>query len=319
MDKELDALFKKSQPSTLPTIKVTNFHLNASKKAVVVKEEEPDTDSEAEKEKRRSTDFSSDEEEQPVRKRRVKAGDISSDQEEQPVRKRKVKVADSEEKLARTIFIGNVPVACVEKENEKNLKAKFSVYGPIESMRFRSVAFSKPMEKKAAFLAGKLHQERDSLNAYIVFKDKEVAVKALAENGKVFLDKHLRVDMADSKSKCDNRRSVFLGNLPLSINEEKVWEYFGNCGEISNVRLVRDANTNMGKGFGYVEFQDSSSVSLALQLNGLEFEGRKIRISKISKKEKDGGMNRKDDKRAGGKRNFSRDKKATTKSFKDKK
>lgn len=76
---------------------------------------------------------------------------------------------------------------------------------------------------------------------------------------------------------------MFIGNLPLSITEETIWEFFGSCGQVTNVRIVRDKTTNLGKGFGYVTFADKSTIELALQLAGTDCGGRPIRINKCTK------------------------------------
>jgi len=56
----------------------------------------------------------------------------------------------------------------------------------------------------------------------------------------------------------DHKRSVFVGNLPFDVQDEDVWNTFERCGEIEFVRIVRDKKTNVGKGFGYVQFKVSS-------------------------------------------------------------
>lgn len=127
------------------------------------------------------------------------------------------------------------------------------------------------------------HEDRDSVNAYIVMETEEGAKGCLAENSSLFEGKHIRVDLAAKDRKNDTKKSVFIGNLPFNISEEIVWEFFGTCGQVTNVRLVRDRKTNLGKGFGYVTFADKSSIELALQLVGTECAGRQIRISKCTK------------------------------------
>ena len=54
--------------------------------------------------------------------------------------------------------------------------------------------------------------------------------------------------------------------------------FFGECGQISSVRLVRDSQTGIGKGFGYVNFKNKDGVVLALEKNGQTFNGREIRV-----------------------------------------
>ncbi|CEP19112.1 hypothetical protein [Parasitella parasitica] len=209
-------------------------------------------------------------------------------------KKKKVKKSLTAEELAekelRTIFVGNLPVECIEKEGYKQLEAKFKNYGKIESIRFRSVAFSEPMDRKSAFIARKLHSSRDVLNAYIVYSKKEEADKACKVNGVVFMDKHLRVDGASNDKQHDRKRSVFLGGLPFDTEEEELWEFFKDCGDIESVRAVRDAKTNVGKGFGYVQFLDRNSVDVALALTDKKFRNKtKIRIQRCKIPVSEGG------------------------------
>lgn len=59
-----------------------------------------------------------------------------------------------------------------------------------------------------------------------------------------------------------------------------------NCGEVVGVRLIRDRKTALCTGIGYVEFSDSASILTALNLNGIKFRKRLLRISKVLKKNK---------------------------------
>lgn len=69
-----------------------------------------------------------------------------------------------------------------------------------------------------------------------------------------------------------------------------MWKLFKPCGKISSVRLVRDGRTMIGKGFGYVNFESSDSVELALQLEEPKLKGRALRLkrcdNKVSNKKK---------------------------------
>ena len=86
----------------------------------------------------------------------------------------------------------------------------------------------------------------DTKNAYILFSTLEDAEKALQANGKLFMEKHLRVDKANEKivtklilrknkkrayiyvnylvfywmKQLDYTRTAFIGNLPFSVSEE---------------------------------------------------------------------------------------------------
>jgi nucleolar protein 12 len=182
---------------------------------------------------------------------------------------RRQKIQETIAKNLRTLFVGNVSTLVVEKSHTRDFKKLFQQHGELESIRFRSIAFNGHMPRKEAFLQKKLHEKRDTLNAYVVFKQQEDAEKALDLNGSVFMEKHLRVDKTETKQekKRDSKRCIFIGNLNFDLTDEAIWSVFGDLG-IEYVRVVRDRKTNIGKGFGYVQFKDKSSASLALKLNG---------------------------------------------------
>ncbi|KAJ1982859.1 Nucleolar protein 12 [Dimargaris verticillata] len=184
------------------------------------------------------------------------------------------------EKRRRTIFVGNVNVEVIkDKRAEQDLRQLFRQFGPIDSMRFRSVAFSKEIPKRAAFLSQSFHENRNACNAYIVFQNADSVEKATSLSGSMFMDHHLRVDAADTKRQFSRKRAVFVGNLPFTVEDEALWRHFGTYGRVTSVRVVRDAKTNLGKGFAYVEMEDEASAGLALQLNGTPFEGRELRVN----------------------------------------
>ncbi|KAI9204558.1 uncharacterized protein BJ171DRAFT_618603 [Polychytrium aggregatum] len=191
--------------------------------------------------------------------------------------------AHDPERLARTVFIGNLNISVAEKANVKKFKQFMSQFGPLESIRFRSVAFSKPISRKAAFITKQLHPERDSMNAYVIYKSKDSVEKALSLNGTIYEEKHIRVDRVqpkDTKKEHDAKRAVFIGNLAFDVSDEALWEFVKDVGDIEYIRVIRDGKTNVGKGFGYVQFNDRSSVSLALQLNNEKIGNRPVRVTK---------------------------------------
>lgn len=195
------------------------------------------------------------------------------------------------DKSARTIFLGNVPSNAISSKSDyKVFKAFFAAVGKISSIRFRSVAFAEQIPRKAAFVTHKLHEKQKTVNAYIVYKTKEAARAALKLNGSIVLDRHIRVDSVAHPAPHDATRCVFIGNLDFEAQEENLWRHFASCGKVESVRVVRDATTNVGKGFAYVQFEDGTSVEQALMLDGKKMEGdRKLRVSRaknIKRKQK---------------------------------
>jgi len=202
-----------------------------------------------------------------------------------------VKAEDSKErkedpeKEARTVFIGNLPVTCKKQE----LKKIFVDFGKIEAVRFRCA--TRPdlkTTKKVAVIKGKFHEESSNIAAYVRFTEVEMAVKATAFNGSLIEGHAVRVDLAAAARSHDNKRAVFLGNLDFKTQEDEVRALFSKCGEVESVRLVRDASTGIGKGFGYVNFAAVESVELALRMANQEVGGRKIRVNRAVRKAKPG-------------------------------
>jgi nucleolar protein 12 len=88
-----------------------------------------------------------------------------------------------------------------------------------------------------------------------VYRNTESVARAVAGlNGVLWEGNHLRADQADGGGR-DYKRCVFVGNLPFEVQDEALWRHFERCGEIEFVRVVRDKKTNLGKGFGYVQFK----------------------------------------------------------------
>ncbi|XP_040092266.1 RNA-binding protein 34-like isoform X1 [Oryx dammah] len=213
--------------------------------------------------------------------------ELFDDVEETVVNQRKkIQINQEEERLKneRTVFVGNLPVTC----KKKRLKSFFKEYGQIESVRFRSLVCFPSLKVRhlKMYCMRKIHPDQKNINAYVVFKDESAATKALERNGAQFAEGfRVRVDLATETSSRD-KRSVFVGNLPYKVEEPAVEKHFLACGNVVAVRIVRDQVTGVGRGFGYVLFENTDAVHLALKLNNSELMGRKLRVMRSVHKEK---------------------------------
>lgn len=189
-----------------------------------------------------------------------------------------------QEKNHRTVFVGNLPLSATKK----TLRTLFKDKGPIESIRFRSLVREDPsMSRRAAAIMRKAHPQKQSINAYVVFKDEEGASRALDRNGlELEQELFIRVDRVTASASHDHKRSIFVGNLPFDVKESSLRRHFSECGDVEAVRLIRDSLSGLGKGFGYVLFTSADSVQLALKLNGSELEGRSIRVKRSVQSDK---------------------------------
>lgn len=73
---------------------------------------------------------------------------------------------------------------------------------------------------------------------------------------------------------------VFISNFDYGTTEADLQARFGEFGEVADVRLVRDRDTGVSRGFAFVEMRNDRDAMLAIdQLNGAEWDGRRIRVS----------------------------------------
>jgi nucleolar protein 12 len=147
---------------------------------------------------------------------------------------RSFKIKQLIEKNQKTIFIGNLPTKIMEKPETKLLKQEFQKYGKLLSIRYRSIAFNMKLPRKQAFIQKKFHENRDSVNAYLVYSSAEEAKSALEMNGKLFMSRHIRVDFVETKAQKqrDSQRCIFVGNLAFDVSDETIWGFFADVGEI---------------------------------------------------------------------------------------
>ncbi|KPM07120.1 RRM domain-containing protein [Sarcoptes scabiei] len=144
--------------------------------------------------------------------------------------------------------------------------------------------------------------ENDDLNVKVdesLFANKKDEID---DDGKKIDEISSTVKCSDGKNQERQKRTLFIGNLPanfpmksirlktiepmiilnlyfLEIFHSKLLrEFFNDCGPIQSIRIVRDSQTGIGKGFGYVNFKSNDSLVLALEKNGNLFKNREIRI-----------------------------------------
>ena len=71
---------------------------------------------------------------------------------------------------------------------------------------------------------------------------------------------------------------IYVGNLPFSATEEELASLFEASGAVKVATIARIGNSRP-RGFGFVEFEDASSVPVAVSaLNGTEFKGRTLKV-----------------------------------------
>lgn len=86
------------------------------------------------------------------------------------------------------------------------------------------------------------------------------------------------------------QENLFIGNLSFSTNDESLKAFFEGVGEVKSARVITDRDSGRSRGFGFVEFEDSTNNQKAIdELNGKELDGREISVSVAKAKSENGG------------------------------
>ena len=79
---------------------------------------------------------------------------------------------------------------------------------------------------------------------------------------------------------------VYVGNLPYSIDSDKLKELFSAHGEVTEAVVISDRYSGRSKGFGFVTFADDDGAKKAIEeMNGKEFDGRELKVNEAKPRE----------------------------------
>src|SRR5580704_10963508 len=86
--------------------------------------------------------------------------------------------------------------------------------------------------------------------------------------------------------------NIYVGNLAYSATESSLKELFESFGEVITSKIITDKFTGSSRGFGFVEMPNNDEAQRAIaDLNGKEFQGRKIVVNESRPREANGDSN----------------------------
>ncbi len=80
---------------------------------------------------------------------------------------------------------------------------------------------------------------------------------------------------------------LYVGNLPWATGEAELEELFAGIGEVRSANVITDRDTGRSRGFGFVEMSDDDAKRAIEDLNGMEVDGRAIRVNEAEEKRRD--------------------------------
>lgn len=79
--------------------------------------------------------------------------------------------------------------------------------------------------------------------------------------------------------------NIYVGNLAPKATEEELLSMFGEFGEVTSARVMRDRFSNEPRGFGFVEMASKSDAINAInEVNGREFHGQMLTVNEARPK-----------------------------------
>jgi hypothetical protein len=86
---------------------------------------------------------------------------------------------------------------------------------------------------------------------------------------------------------------IFVGGLRHDVTEAVLHRDFAECGRILELKIMKDKETGLSRGFAFIRFADEAAVEAAMKYDGDDFGGQRLKISRAEGKGKGKAKNAK--------------------------
>ncbi|KAI9484091.1 MAG: hypothetical protein EXX96DRAFT_500787 [Benjaminiella poitrasii] len=187
---------------------------------------------------------------------------------------------------ARRLYVGQIPFGIDEKSMADFFNATMEQLRLADTTPVTSVQIN-----------------HDKNYAFVEFQTPEQATSAMAVDGIMFQGQQLKIrrpkdyqpptegeynDVPSlpglvSTNVPDTPNKIFIGGLPVYLNDDQVVELLKSFGELRAFNLVKDPLTGANKGFAFCEYADPNVTDLACQgLNNMELGDRRLVVQRAS-------------------------------------
>jgi len=80
-------------------------------------------------------------------------------------------------------------------------------------------------------------------------------------------------------------RTLYVGNLPWTTNDEDLTRAFEAHGQVVSSRIITDRQTGRSRGFGFVEVADGDVEKMISAMNGVELGNRVLTVNEAKPRE----------------------------------
>jgi len=86
------------------------------------------------------------------------------------------------------------------------------------------------------------------------------------------------------------KNRLYVGNLAFTTTEDSLKQAFGECGEVSEVKLIMDRESGRSRGFAFVMMSTGEQAQQATERwHGAMLDGRPLRVNEAEDRKAAGG------------------------------
>ncbi len=75
-------------------------------------------------------------------------------------------------------------------------------------------------------------------------------------------------------------QQIFIGNFPLELENNELQRHFEAFGEMTQIIIIRERDTQHSRGFGFITFVTAAAAQKAIEvMNGSLMGGRQLRVT----------------------------------------
>ncbi|KAF5186902.1 Rna-binding protein cp31b protein [Thalictrum thalictroides] len=165
------------------------------------------------------------------------------------------------------LFVGNLPY---DMDSEK-LANLFDQAGVVE---ISEVIYNRDTQQSRGFAFVTMQTVEEAEKAIEMFNGYDINSRLLTVN------KAAPRGSRPERPARDSSLRIYVGNLPWSVNSDRLEQLFSEHGKVMDARVVSDRETGRSRGFGFVTMANQAELDDAIAaLDGLSVDGRAIRVN----------------------------------------
>ncbi|MEO1923305.1 RNA recognition motif domain-containing protein [Caminibacter sp.] len=79
-------------------------------------------------------------------------------------------------------------------------------------------------------------------------------------------------------------KTIYVGNINYDASADELKTLFSEYGEVLSAKIINDRETGRSKGFGFIEMESGAETAIE-ELDGKEFQGRRLRVNEARPRE----------------------------------